>query len=488
MGTVPEVRIRDANYAPARPDGAFVLYWMSAHHRARWNFALERAVEWAREFGRPLLVLEHLPCGRRWDSDRLHRFALEGMAANAAALRRAAVRYYPFVARRPGEGMGLVAALAERACAVVADEFPSPGSSRRVREAAEASPVLVEAVDSNGLLPLRAAGKVFATAHSLRRFLQRELPVHLRAFPSANPLARVRLPALRGLPRDITRRWPPAGARLLSGSASALAALSVSHSVSPGKARGGANAAAAALRRFLRSRLVHYAEDRNHPDRDATSGLSPYLHHGHISAHEIASRIMTAEDWATDRIAAKTDGSRTGWWGMSASAEAFLDQLVTWREVGYNMAWHRADCDRYASLPEWARATLARHAGDRRDPVYSREALEAAETHDPLWNAAQRQLVREGRLHNYLRMLWGKKILQWSPSPEEALDRMIHLNNTYALDGRNPNSLSGIFWVLGRYDRPWGPERPIFGTVRYMTSASTVRKVRVRDYLERYGP
>jgi len=488
MNAVSDLRIRDANHAPARPDGAFVLYWMSANRRARWNFALQRAVEWARELTRPLLVLEHLPCGDRWDSDRLHRFALDGMAANAADLQSAPARYYPFVERRPGEGMGLVAALAERACTVVADDFPASESLRRLRGAAEASPVLIEAVDSNGLLPLRAADKAFATAHAFRRFLQRELPRHLHEFPLANPLARVRLPALRGLPRDITRRWRPAGARLLSGSASALAGLPIGHSVSPCDTGGGARAASAALRRFLKTHLAHYAENRNHPDRDATSNLSPYLHHGHISVHEIVGRIMAAEDWAAGRLAAKTDGSRAGWWGMSASAEAFLDQLVTWREVGYNMAWHRDDCDRYRSLPGWARATLARHARDRREPVYSRDALEAAETHDPLWNAAQRQLACEGRVHNYLRMLWGKKILEWSPSPEEALDRMTELNNTYALDGRDPNSLSGIFWVLGRYDRPWGPERRIFGTVRYMTSANTARKIRVRRYLERYGP
>ena len=172
---------------------------------------------------------------------------------------------------------------------------------------------------------------------------------------------------------------------------------------------------------------------------------------------------------------------------MSAGAEAFLDQLITWRELGYNMCFLRDDYDRYESLPGWARNTLEQHAPDIRPHVYSPEEFEAACTHDPLWNAAQTQLLREGRIHNYLRMLWGKKILHWSESPRAALTVMLELNNRYALDGRNPNSYSGIFWVLGRYDRPWGPERPVFGKVRYMTSRNTLRKLRLKDYLKTYG-
>jgi deoxyribodipyrimidine photo-lyase len=173
---------------------------------------------------------------------------------------------------------------------------------------------------------------------------------------------------------------------------------------------------------------------------------------------------------------------------MKGPAEAFLDQLVTWRELGVNMCAHRADYDSFETLPAWALRTLAKHARDRRSVLYTAEQFERADTHDPLWNAGQRQLVQEGRLHNYIRMLWGKKILEWSRQPEDALNVMLELNNKYALDGRDPNSYSGIFWVLGRYDRPWGPERPVFGTVRYMSSENTARKVRVREYIRRFAP
>jgi deoxyribodipyrimidine photo-lyase len=173
---------------------------------------------------------------------------------------------------------------------------------------------------------------------------------------------------------------------------------------------------------------------------------------------------------------------------MSEAAESFLDQFITWRELGFNFCVQRRDYGRYESLPDWARATLEKHSGDKRKWRYTIEEFAAAQTHDPLWNAAQTQLVREGRLHNYLRMLWGKKILEWSKSPREALRIMIELNNKYALDGRDANSYSGIFWCLGRYDRPWSPEREIFGTVRYMSSENTARKHRVKDYLRKNAP
>jgi deoxyribodipyrimidine photo-lyase len=149
--------------------------------------------------------------------------------------------------------------------------------------------------------------------------------------------------------------------------------------------------------------------------------------------------------------------------------------------------WHQADHTSYESLPAWARATLNTHALDPRPQLYSLAQFEAADTHDPIWNAAQRELVQTGRIHNYLRMLWGKKILHWSASPPEALDTMMTLNDRYALDGRDPNSYSGIGWVLGRFDRAWGPERPVFGKIRYMSSDSTRRKLRLSNYLQRFG-
>jgi len=289
------------------------------------------------------------------------------------------------------------------------------------------------------------------------------------------------------IPAAIASRWPRASDALLDGDARALAALPIDHGVPVAPRTGGGPAAAAALREFVRHRLPRYAEDRNDPGADAASGFSPWLHFGHLSTHQVLDEIARAEDWTPARIAAKGSGKKDGWWNLAPSSEAFLDQIVTWRELGFHFAARRDDHDRYESLPAWARSTLEEHARDPREHVYTLDELERSATHDELWNAAQRQLVHEGRIHNYLRMLWGKKILEWTRHPREALEILIQLNNRFALDGRDPNSYSGIFWTLGRFDRPWGPVRKVFGTIRYMSSANTAKKMDVEPYLRRWA-
>ena len=481
---VPSLRIRTLNDAPFRPDRGYVLYWMIAARRTHWNFALDRAVELAKELDRPLVVLEALRCGHRWASDRIHRFVLDGMRENARAFEVAGVPYHPYVEPEAGAGRGLLSALAEGACAVVTDDFPGFFLPRMVASAGRRLPVRLEAVDSNGLLPLRATGRVFDRAVDFRRFLQRELPVHLVNRPRTHPLTTV-LPRLECLPAEVLRCWPAASPELLAGRLP-LSSFPIDHLVPPVPFEGGEKAAVAALGRFVKERLPLYAEGRNEPARDVASGLSPYLHFGHVSAHQVLDLLARAEGWSVDREFPKASGKREGWWGMSGNAEAFLDQLVTWRELGLNYAALRDDLTAYASLPAWARGTLAAHRGDPRAHLYTLDQLERAATHDEIWNAAQRQLRREGRIHGYLRMLWAKNVLQWSPSPEEAAATLVALNDRWAIDGRDPNSYSGIFWTFGRYDRPW-PERPVLGTVRAMTSDSTRRKLDVGPYLARFS-
>lgn len=483
--SVPASRITLANAAPLRPDGAFVLYWMTAARRTTHSYALDRALARARELGKPLLVLEALRCGYTWASDRLHAFVLAGMRDNAARFAAAGVAYHPYVEPAPGAGKGLLAALAAHACLVVTDEYPCFFLPRMQAAAAAALPVLVERVDGNGLIPLRAAEIVFPTAIAFRRFIQKRGRAHFEEHPRADPLARHDLPRA-AVPGDILARWPAAAPALLQGGPAALAALPIDHSVAP-CGDGGGVAAGRALARFLDHGLPRY-EDRNDPAAAVTSGLSPYLHFGHIGAHEVFAALMRREGWSPDRLARTASGSREGWWNVSAASEGFLDQLVTWRELGFNMCFHRPEHESYESLPRWAQQTLDEHAGDRREHLYTCEQLESARTHDALWNAAQRQLLRDGTIHNYLRMLWGKKVLEWSPDPRTALATLTHLNNKYALDGRDPNSSSGIAWTLGRYDRAWGPERPVFGKIRYMSSDNTARKLHLAAYLRQYAP
>jgi deoxyribodipyrimidine photo-lyase len=346
--------------------------------------------------------------------------------------------------------------------------------------------VRVEAIDGCGLHPLQTAERDFATAFAFRRVLQQRLPRLLAEAPVCEPLAGPRSTRPVALPDEILRRWPSALPEL-GGHGPSLAALPLDPAVRPVATRGGSKEAGLRLQDFVRSKLDRYAEDRNRPELDASSGLSPYLHFGQVGAHEVFAAVATHEGFDPAGLGLSCRGQREGWWGLSPSAEAFLDQLVTWRELAYTTARWMPGHETYATLPDWARRTLAAHAPDPRRPLYSLETLQAAATHDPLWNAAQRQLLQEGRIHNYLRMLWGKKILEWTPSPEQAHSTMLHLNDRYALDGRDPCSVAGVAWCMGRYDRPWGPERPIFGTVRFMSSANTARKYHLAGYLERFG-
>lgn len=486
---IPPIRIRTRNAAPVRADGAFVLYWMIATRRVHHNFALQRAVELAVELGRPVLVFEPLRVGYRWVSARMHRFVLDGMEDNRAACETAGVAYLPWVERSEGDGSGLLEHLAEQACCVVTDAWPCFFLPRMVSAAADRLPVRLEDVDSNGLLPLELPGRSFTAAVHYRRFMQKCWLGRTPTFPDASPLddapgGDLDVDALLG------ERWKRAPTGLLDGTdGEAFASLPIPAQPTVTLMRGGTAEARRRLDRFVGDRLTRYSDDRDHPTAEATSGLSPWLHFGHVSPWEIFEAVVEAESWSRDRLGDSARGSRSEWWGMSEDAEAFVDQVLTWRELGHGFAWHRPDAvDDYDSLPAWALETLSEHEGDERPQLYDAQTFERAETHDELWNAAQRQLVEEGVMHNYLRMLWGKKVLHWSASPREAFELLIELNNRYAVDGRDPNSYSGIAWVFGRFDRAWGPEREIFGKVRYMTSASTRRKLRVNDYLKRYGP
>ena len=477
-------RIRPLVEQDPTPHGRYVLYWMTASRRTRHNFGLQRAVELATTLDRPLVILEALRVGYRWASDRLHQFVLEGMRDNAAALEGSPAHYYPYVEPEEGAGSGLVEALAKHASAVVADDYPAFFIPRMLDTAARRLSVRFEAVDGNGLFPMWNATQTFSSAYQFRRALQRELPAYLNALPLPDPLADASLPVLEaGAIADIEARWPRAELASLD-----PGALPIDHEVRPASIHGGAVAGRERLEAFIAHSLERYGQGRNHPDDDDQSGLSPYLHFGHIGSHEVFAAVAEHEEWSPERLGTDTRGHKAGWWGMSPGAEAFLDELVTWRELGFNACVRDPEgYDRYESIPGWAQSTLEAHASDDRR-LYTLDELSAARTEDDVWNAAQRQLRHEGRIHNYLRMLWGKRIVEWTEGPREALEVMVELNNRYALDGRDPNSYSGILWCLGKYDRPWGPERPVYGTVRYMSSENTRRKLRMSAYLERWGP
>lgn len=488
MPEIPELRIKTLNETSVNESGEFVLYWMVANRRMHWNYSLDRAVEWATKLGKPLVVLEALRCDYRWASDRLHWFVIQGMADNAAASEKLPVTYYPYLEQEKGQGDGLIETLADKAAVIVSDEFPTFFISRMQSQIAPRLPVKMEVIDSNGMLPMRATDKVFSRAYDFRRYLQKELKPFLFESPQENALTSAKIPDGYKLPAKISKRWPMADVKKLAADPKCLADFPIDHEVGLASFDGGESAGVACLLDFLEERFARYAEDRSDMENGAASGMSPYLHFGHLSSHQVFAEVTELEGWNPSKTAEKANGARAGWWGASETFESFIDEFITWREVGYNFCSKRTDYARFNSLPDWAKATHAEHADDEREYLYNLEQFETAQTHDPLWNAAQTELNRTGRMQNYLRMLWGKKILEWTPSAQAALKTMIHLNNKYAVDGRNPNSYSGIFWVLGRYDRAWGPERPVFGKTRYMSSDNTARKYKVKEYIKQFDP
>jgi len=480
-GTWNAARLRRLNDLPIRRGGDYVLYWMQASRRLHHSHALDYALLCCQELRRPLVVYEGLRHDYPWASRRLHRFVLEGMRDNAAAAASLGIAYWPFVGTPEEPGRGLLASLAARAVLVVTDDFPGFVVPEQSRALARRAVAPVFALDGNGLFPLALLGEAAGAAAHLRPRLHRAFAEAWEHRARARPRV---TDAARGGPEAPFGAWDPESLD------ATLERLEFEDDVAPVPGiRGGERAARRRLRAFLAQGLEGYAERRSQPvppEEAHQSRLSPWLHFGHISVQEIAERALEHRgSWSTGELRYENRGRRAGFFGGDADLDSFLDELITWRDLGHLWLRHRGRDvrDLESALPGWAWQTLATHAGDERPWHYEPEQLEAALTHDPIWNAAQRELVATGAIHNYLRMLWGKKVLEWSRHPEIAYRTLVHLNNKYALDGRDPNSWSGILWCFGLFDRPWAPERAIFGRVRYMSSANTARKFKLDRYL-----
>ena len=439
-----EERVRKLNDAPVRADGRYVLHWCRWNRRADANHALAFAAGLANQLARPLLYLENLSCDYPYASDRLHTFALQGMPETAARLRRLGIGCWFHVPLRKSEaGQAIAAALAD-ASAVVTDDCPLPAPD---------FDVAAYAVDSCCVVPAALVPIQCYAAYSIRPRIHKLLPRFLTPAPAVRIRSRFDEPA----PSWHTEVQPERIATLVT-------ACEIDHGVAPvAGTRGGRAEALRRLREFLRHRLRRYAREKNEPSAHATSELSPYLHRGHISSLEVA---LAVREYAAEH---------------KLIADEFQEELIVRRELAFNFMRHSAGTS-LDDLPSWARGTLAAHRKDRRDPRYTREQLEQAATCDDLWNAAQTELLRRGRIHGYYRMYWGKKILEWSATPREALDTALYLNDRYALDGQDPNSNANILWCFGLHDRPW-PEHPIFGTVRTMSRAGMERKTDVAAYV-----
>tara|TARA_R110000868_G_scaffold259361_1_gene517116 strand:- start:16592 stop:18082 length:1491 start_codon:yes stop_codon:yes gene_type:complete len=474
------------NNKEPNPEGEYVLYWMQTNRRFQYNYALEYAVAWANKLGKPLLIYEGLNVDYPWACDRFHTFLMQGMKENLDHAQSKKLNFFSYLEQESGEGKGLLYHLAEKACVVISDEFPVFIIRKHNEVVASKLDIPYITIDSNGLIPLGITDKDPYSAYLFRKVMQKHFVEAYTNPPKQNPIEDLVNKETILMSEVFLEKYPRAD-NLLTDIPDTISKLEINHSVGAIEIEGTRTAALKQLDHFIDQSLMEYGEKRNHPDEKKTSGLSGWLHFGKISEYEIVKATLEqqSEKWDLSAIT-PNGGSRAGFFNGDSNIDAFLDEVITWREVGFHYAHHREDYDQFESLPDWVIESMNEHENDQREWVYSLEEFEQSKTHDELWNAAQTQLRKDGIIHNYLRMLWGKKVIEWTPDYRTALDYLVELNNKYAIDGRDPNSYSGIFWCMGRFDRAW-QEREVFGKLRYMTSDSTRKKVKLKQYLDKYG-
>ncbi len=451
MSQTPDIqkeRISLLNSSPLAT-GAYVLYWMQASQRVTQNHALEYAIRKANDLTLPLVVFFGVTDRFPEANLRHYAFMLQGIAETAQRLRD---RDVLFVLRKTSPEKGALE-LAGRASLVVVDRGYLRIQKTWRRFLAERAPCPVIQVESDVVVPVETASKKEEYAAStLRPKISRLLPYFLR--PVEETLLK-----RTSLGMDLETMDATDAEGVLEG-------LEIDRSVRRADRffMGGESEAQRRLADFIATRLEDYAEARNDPTRRVCSDLSPYLHFGQISPLEIALSVLRAE--VPERH----------------SIDMFIEELIIRRELAMNFVHFSPDYDSFACLPTWAKDTLDKHRSDGAGPRYSQETFEKAATHDPYWNAAQKEMLVMGKMHGYMRMYWGKKILEWSRTPDEAFKTALILNNRYELDGRDPNGFAGVAWCFGKHDRPW-PERPVFGTVRSMAASGLRKKFPIDTYV-----
>ena len=447
---IQEGRVRHLNDEGVR-NGDYVLYWMQQAQRAEHNHALEYAVQNANELGQPLLVVFGLMDDYPSANARHYAFMLEGLRDVQESLKGHGIK---FVVRK-GAPDKVALRLGENASMIVSEgAYLRPERSWRQRVAEQAGRRVVR-VESNVVVPIElASDKREVAARTLRPKIRRHLDEYLvELLPTETEKDSLDLGVEDGID--------------LSDIDAVLEGMNIDKSVEPLSYlyTGGLTAAKERLEEFIEIKLDGYAGHRNQPQTDHVSHMSKYLHFGHISPVYVALRIQEAS-------------------APRADVDTYLEELIVRRELTINFCFYTPDYDSFSCIPDWAKQTLREHQQDEREHLYTREELEGAGTHDPYWNAAMTEAIHTGYAHNHMRMYWGKKILEWSPSPEEAHETTMYLMDKYFLDGRDANTYANIAWVYGQHDRGFA-ERPVFGKVRYMSAGGLERKAKPKEYVEK---
>ena len=455
------LRTTELNGIRSQPEGQYLLYWMQSTQRFEDNWALRQATLEADRLGKPLVIYQGLNPHYEHANARTHAMIVGNAAELAKRAEARGLTYLFHLRHRRADDNRVLDRLAAQAAVVITDAFPTAGVAERSARVAGRIGCRMLAVESHGVVPSASFPKEEFAARTIRPKIAKLRDLCLEPVRDRAPKKSVSTALLRSLELDA---MDFAAADLTA----EIARCEIDHGVVavPDYAPG-LLAARARLDRFCRDALPDYAERRNDPsDPDGSTRLSPALHFGQISAAEVARTVR-------DR-------------GEPAQVEKFFDELLTWRELALNFCVRNPHFGTLDGLPNWVRENMNRHGGDAREVVYDLETFDQAHTHHPLWNAAQRELVQTGTIHNVMRMYWGKYIVLWSASYAEALRIMVHLNNRYALDGRDPSSYGGIQWCLGKFDRPW-TRRPVLGTIRYMSLDLAYKKFDARSYERRWS-
>ena len=425
----------------------YVLYWMQQSQRYEYNHALEHAINQANELNVPVVVYFGITDSFPDANERHYYFMLQGLQKTKKAL---ATRGIQMVIQYQSPETGVLR-LTRNASLLVMDRGYLRIQRRWRNHVAKNAPCHVVQVESDVVVPIEtASSKEEYSAATIRHKIQK----HLGAFLIPLRKSQVRKSSLR-MKFD---KFP------IDNIDKAFGRLQIDHGVTKSNHfLGGTDNAKRLLKDFIRHKLDRFADQRNDPSEDMLSRMSPYLHFGQISPLYIALQIQNTQ---------------------SPGKNAFLEELIIRRELSMNFVHYNPLYDSYKGLPEWSRKTLAEHKKDKRQYIYGLDQLEQAQTHDPYWNAAQREMAVKGKMHGYMRMYWGKKLIEWTKEPPTAFKIALYLNNKYEIDGRDPNGYAGVAWCFGKHDRPW-PEREIFGNVRYMSADGLKRKFRIEKYVRR---
>ena len=431
--------------------GDFVLYWMQQSQRAECNPALEYAIQQANKVDQAVLVVFGLMDDYPEANLRHYTFMLQGLQETQQSLCKRGIKMIV----QKGQPADIALSMGRRASLIVCDRGYLRHQQQWRQAVARKAKCRVVQVESDVVVPVEVvSGKAEYAARTIRPKIHKHLEDYLGEFKPTEIKKSSLNTRVSGLD--------------LSDIGAVAKKMSIDQSVLPvsGFFTGGTSRAKKIFKEFLGQRLGKYVENRNQPQTDDISHMSKYLHFGQISPLYLALEILKTEN------------------RFKQAREAFLEELIVRRELAMNFVYYTQDYDSYTCLPAWAKKTLAEHKKDRREYIYSRRQLENSRTHDDYWNAAMREMKFTGFMHNYMRMYWGKKILEWSQTPEKAFKTALAINNKYFLDGRDANSYTGVTWVFGVHDRAWF-ERPIFGKIRYMAAAGLERKCDIQAYVEK---